>query len=395
MQTYHDYIAKTFRGLENVLSDELISLGVKQPAFITRGVRFHGTRELLYRICFESRIALRILQPIAHFNLNHSKELYDKAKRIDWPAFFSVDRTFAVDSIVKSPLYNHSNYPALLLKDAVADHFRDVCGKRPDVNTDNPDVRLHVHISEEQCTLCLDASGDSLHKRGYRLERNEAPLNEVLAAGMLRLADWNGKGLFLDPMCGSGTLLTEAALMAENRAPGLIRRRYGFMGWNDFDDALFRKVMTDAEKAVCPADCRIVGADISEQALEMAGHNLTRAGLSLSVERVHSSFEDFVPPTDSGLMVMNPPYGQRMGEGDMTGFYRSIGDTLKKKYSGYTAWILSANQAALKSIGLRATRHATLWNGALECRFQRYLLYAGSVKKKRVEVSQSADGTGL
>lgn len=388
-----EFIAKTFRGLEPVLAEELSALGAVGMAPITRGVTFKGGTALLYRACLHCRTALRILMPVARFTLKHPRGLYEMARKIDWSPYLTPKTTFAVDAVAKSRFYNHTNYPALLVKDAVVDWFREKGRLRPDVNPDKPDVLLHVHVSEESCTLSLDASGESLHRRGYHLEQGPAPLNEVLAAGMLLIAGWKGEGLFLDPMCGSGTLSAEAALIAMDKAPGLTRASFGFTGWPLFDAALYKKVRAEAEARIKPkGGWRIIAADVSAKAVEITRNNLARAGVKEGVETLHTPFEALKPPEGGGLMIMNPPYGERMNKEHLNAFYKSVGDTLKKKYAGYTAWILSANKEALKNIGLRYSSHAQLFNGALECHFQRYALYAGSVKQKHRKAGGGHDG---
>ncbi len=372
-------VAKTFRGLEYLLAGEIEAIGGENIRKGTRMVSFSGNKEVLYRANFQVRTALRILKPLFKFHAKNENELYRRAYSFDWSALFLNNNTFAIDGVLNSPYFNHSKYIALKVKDAIADQFRSKTGRRPDVDTENPDIRINLHISGDQCTLLLDSSGESLHKRGYRTESGPAPLNEVLAAGMIMLSGWDRKTTFIDPMCGSGTIPLEAAMMAHNIPPGIYRKQFAFQKWFDFDDMLFRKIYNQEypENHISP---RIAGSDKSPRSIARARANARNAFLGKKIDFRISSFEDLVPPGDRGTLVTNPPYGGRLKQVNIKTIHSVIGDTLKKNFTGYTAWILSSNTEAIKSTGLRPERKIILYNGPLECRFVKYSIYKGSKK---------------
>lgn len=375
-----DYVAKTFRGLEKVLADEIRNLGGENVFTGTRVVHFTGGRELLYRANFELRTALRVLKPFYTFNARNEDELYKGAYNFDWSDIIGRNKTFAIDGVLNSPYFNHSKYIALKVKDAVADQFRAKTGKRPDVDTADPDILINLHISEDRCNLLLDSSGDSLHKRGYRSATSPAPLNEVLAAGMIMLSGWDRKSVFIDPMCGSGTIPIEAALMAHNIPPGMYRKQFAFEKWPDFDRELFDNIynLEYPEPEIIP---RIIGSDISPQAVEMSRTNARNAFLGKKIDFRISPFEDLPPPEGGGVIVTNPPYGERLKKENIIAFHTILGDTLKRNFQGYTAWVLSSNLEALKFIGLRPDKKTVLFNGPLECRFLKFSIYDGSRKQ--------------
>ncbi len=375
-------VAKTFSGLEDVLAAELNALEASAVQPGRRMVEFSGTKELLYRANLHLRTALRVLKPIASFQASNDSAFYKKVRALDWSRWLNPDATFAVDAVVHSSFLTHSKYLGLRTKDAIVDQFRDRFGRRPSVDTRHPDIRLNVYLFKNHCTLALDSSGESLHRRGYRLDSNPAPLNEVLAAGMVQLAGWDGRGNFLDPLCGSGTLVIEAALLALNIPPGR-NRQFGFMNWPDFDSALWRRILGEASVQERKTDVRIVGSDVSEAAIRAARENARRAGVEEAIPFIVSPFEEIQPPAGGGILVTNPPYNERLKLEDAREFYRKLGDFFKQKCAGYTAWVLSANQAGLKSVGLRPTRTLTLYNGGLKSRFVQFDLYAGSRKGKK------------
>lgn len=375
-------IAKTFQGLEPVLAVELERLGAREITVLNRAVGFEGDKRLIYSANLNLRTALRILKPIHFFNAENDRGLYKGVQDLDWREHLDVRGTLAVDAVVQSDFFNHSQYAALKTKDAIVDQFRDRLGTRPSVDTERPSLRVHLHIAGNECTVCLDSSGDSLHKRGYRLNKIEAPLNEVLAAGLVLLSGWEGKSNFLDPMCGSGTIVIEAASIARSIAPGFNRKDFGFFRWKDFDQALWDAVKKEAiDKTTVPGNA-IIGSDISAQAVEIAKKNIGRARLAESITLKKTPFEELEPPDNNGTIIINPPYGERIKEEDIGAFYKMIGDCLKKRFAGYDAWILSANAEALKHVGLRPCRKLTLFNGPLLCKFQKYSLYEGSKKAK-------------
>ncbi|MCB0548321.1 MAG: class I SAM-dependent RNA methyltransferase, partial [Phaeodactylibacter sp.] len=284
---------------------------------------------------------------------------------------------------VNSPNFNHSKYVALKTKDAIVDRFRKEEGRRPNVSLHRPTLRVNVHIFREECTVSLDSSEESLHKRGYRVDALEAPINEVLAAGMILLAGWQRNCAFVDPMCGSGTILIEAATYACNRAPQLQREYFGFKQWPDFDESLWEGLLADARNRVTSFEHGLYGYDMDFKAMRIANHNALAAGLEGQVQIERKRFERLEPPAEEGLLVMNPPYDERLEITDIGAFYEMIGDRLKQAFAGYEAWILSSNKDAMKRIGLRPSRKMMLFNGALECKFHQYQLYSGSHKQKK------------
>lgn len=380
-------IAKTSFGLENVLKDELIALGAKNVTPITRAVTFTANQELLYKANLWCRTALKIIKPFHEFTAKNEHELYKKVKAYNWQQFLSLEKTFAIETVVNSPYFTHSQFVALKTKDAIVDQFRENNnGERPSIDLQQPDIKIHLHIHEEQCSLALDSSGEVLYKRGWRVAQNDAPLNEVLAAGMVLLSGWDKQSPFYDFMCGSGTLLIEAGLIACNAAPGILRTHYGFMNWKDFDKSLWDKIYNEAlmlrrRKISFP----IIGSDISGQCVEMSRKNIASAGLTGIVKIDKMPFEEAVPKEEKGTVMINPPYGERMQPRDILNLYQNIGDHLKKNFSGHQAWILSSNVDALKHIGLRPTRKIMLYNGALECKFQKYEMYAGTKKIHKLQ----------
>lgn len=381
-------IAKTFSGMEEVLAAELNTLGAKNIQQQNRAVNFEGDQPLLYRCNLWLRTALRVLKPVHQFHAADEHQLYCSVQEIDWRSYLGVNDTLAVNAVVHSPHFTHSQYVGLKVKDAIVDQFRQHTGRRPSIDPANPTLRVHVHISNDQCTLALDSSGESLHKRGYRLDKNEAPLNEALAAGLVLLTGWNGQGNFVDPMCGSGAIVIEAAMIAHNIAPGL-NRQFGFMSWKDFDAAIWQRVQREAFAAIRGIEYKIIGADISRSVLQAARKNARLAGVEGKVDFIVSAFEDFVPPAGGGVLVMNPPYGERMKKAAIESFYRMIGDGLKQRFAGFEAWIFSGNPAAVKHIGLRPSQKHILYNGGLECRFQKFAIYEGSIKSKYSRLPES------
>lgn len=371
-------VAKTHFGLEAVLAEELKQLGAEKIELLTRAVSFEGNDELLYKANLQCRTALRILKPLFSFKARNEHALYKGVLKFDWSTLLSFKDTLAIDSAVNSKFFNHSKYVALKTKDAIVDQFREKSGIRPSVELDDPTVRLNIHISEDDCTISLDSSGSSLHKRGYRMEKNAAPLNEVLAAGMILLSGWDKNSNFIDPMCGSGTIVIEAALYAYNIAPGLIRRKFGFQNWKDYNRELWDRICKEAEEQITPFAHSIVGSDNSSESVGYAKNNIRLAKLEGKVEVIRKDFEEQEPPKGGGVMIMNPPYGERLKEENIDAFYKAIGDRLKKAYAGYDAWLISSNKDALKKLGLHPYKKITLKNGPLECKFQKFPMYDGA-----------------
>jgi len=372
-------VVKTFAGLEPVLAGELHELGAESVVPERRAVSFLGDTSMLYKANFLLRTALKVLKPIAHFKVNQNEDLYKRAKAIPWSEYLTLGKSFSIDSTIQSDLFSNSMYVSLKVKDAIADYFRESVGKRPSVNVDDPDIRIHVYLMGDYCEISLDSSGESLHKRGYRVGQGEAPVNEVLAAGMILLSGWRGESDFLDPMCGSGTLLIEAAMIAKGIPAGIYRKSFGFERWVDFDEQLFSDIYNgEYEKE---SSIRIFGSDISAQSCTIANANIKNAGLSKSIEVVTQDFLELEPPFDSGIIVTNPPYGERLITRSIASLYKSVGDVLKQKYAGYTAWIISSSEEGFKNIGLKPQKKIQLFNGALLCSFRSFELFAGTHKQ--------------
>ena len=378
-QPSFEMIAKTFQGLEEVLAQELTTLGANDIQIGRRMVSFTGDKEMLYRANFSLRTAIRILKPIKHFTAQDADEVYEAVKAIRWEDYLDCDKSFAIDAVVFSEEFRHSKFVSYRVKDAIADYFREKTGKRPSVRLNNPDVLLNIHIAQTDCTLSLDSSGESLHRRGYRQEAVEAPLNEVLAAGMILLTGWHGECDLIDPMCGSGTIPIEAALIARNIAPGVFRKGYAFEQWNDFDAALFESIYND-DSQEREFTHKIYGYDNSPKANEIATHNVKAAGVTKDVVLKLQPFQQFEQPEEKSIIITNPPYGERISADDLLGLYGMIGERLKHAFSGNTAWILSYRDECFDQIGLKASQRIPLYNGALECEFREYEIFKGTYK---------------
>ena len=371
------YTATTLAGLEEVLAKELIEIGADEVQIGRRSVYFSGDLKLLYKANFCLRTALRILVPIDSYKIYSVDDLYQRAKNFKWEDLFDVNQTFAVQSTVFSDLFDNSMYASLKLKDAIVDRFRYKTGDRPNVDSKNPNVLINLHISGEFCTISLDSSGESLHKRGYRVGQNEAPMSEVLAAGLLGLSDWDRKSELIDPMCGSGTIAIEAAMIANQIYPGNIRQNFTFKNWKDFDPEAFSSLENEMN-ANKPEPVRISASDISRRNVDIACKNAEAAGVISLIDFKVSDFKLLEPAAEKPFLVFNPPYGERMTPED-TNFYSMIGERLKHHYTDAVVWIISTPQC-LKSIGLRPSRKIPMLNGSLECSFRKYELYSGSRK---------------
>ena len=371
-------------GLEPVLAKELTQLGANNVQIGRRMVSFTGDKELMYRANFQLHTAIRVLKPIRHFKAKSADDVYEEIKKIEWTDYLDVDKTFAVDAVVFSEEFRHSKFVSYKVKDAIVDYFREKTGKRPNISVANPDIRLNMHIAEDHCTLSLDSSGESLHRRGYRQESVEAPLNEVLAAGMILLSGWQGDTDFIDPMCGSGTLLIEAALIAKNMAPGLFRKEYAFEKWPDFDAELFDEIYNDDSQEK-EFKYHIYGYDVDIKAVNTALMNVKAAGLSSDITIAQQDFKDFKQPQNKSIIITNPPYGERISTPDLLGTYRMIGERLKHEFKGNDAWILSYREECFEQIGLKPSIKIPLYNGSLECEFRRYQMFDGKLKDFRHE----------
>jgi putative N6-adenine-specific DNA methylase len=378
-------IAKTSYGLEEVLVEELKQLGINEAEVVTRAVIFEGNKEELYKANLWLRSANRLIVPIKTFKIKDADELYQKVKNIEWEAIFNIDQTFAIDSTVFSEIFNHTKFAAFKAKDAIADRFRDKFDKRPDVDTDQPHIRINLHISkDDECTVSLDSSGDPLFKRGYRESTSLAPIKEDLAAGMILLSGWDKKSNFIDLFCGSGTILIEAAMIACNIPPNINRGVFGFMNWKTFDEELFNTVVDDALDEETEFDFKIIGIDNDARVMGMSRANIEAAGLTDKIELHKKDFDAFEAPQLKGVIVCNPPYGERIGE-NVDDLYTAFGDNLKKQYDGWNAWMISSNMGALKKVGLRPSRKIKLFNGSLECRLMKYEMYRGTKKIHKLQ----------
>lgn len=374
-------VVKTVTGLEELLAREISQTGAENIQVLNRAVTCTGSREVIYRINYFSRTALRVLVVIKTCRVRNEEELYQQVHHINWQPFIAPGQTIALDAVTGNAALTHSHYAALKTKDAIVDQFRGKFGKRPSVDVENPDIRINLHLVGDECTISLDSSNESLHKRGYRMAQGEAPLSEVLAAGMILLTGWNGNTTLYDPMCGSGTLLCEAAMIAKNMPAGFFRRSFGFEKWNDFDKDLFEKIKTEGQQNIRPMACKIFGSDLNLMALKSAKKNLVSLGVEDEIKTWRKDFEESEPPDTSGFIITNPPYGERLQKDDLNAFYKKIGDTLKKNFSGWEAWLITSDAPALKSVGLRTSKKIILNNGPLECRFVKYEMYEGSRKK--------------
>ena len=377
-----EMIAKTFQGLETVLATELIDLGANNIQIGRRMVSFTGDKELLYRANFQLRTAIKILKPIKHFRATSADEVYSAVQEIEWTEYLTYETTFAVDSVVFSTEFRHSKFVAYKVKDAIVDQMREKTGERPNISVTNPDLQLHIHIAEYDCTLSLDSSGESLHRRGYRQESVEAPLNEVLAAGIIMLTGWKGQCDLIDPMCGSGTIPIEAALIARGIAPGVYRKEYAFEKWSDFDQGLFDRIYED-DSNEHPFEHHIYGYDINHNAVNIATNNVKAAGLSKEITIAQQDFANFTQPVEKSILITNPPYGERISAPDLLGLYKMIGNKLKHEFTGNEAWVLSYREECFDQIGLKPSLRTPLYNGSLECEVRKYQMFSGKFDDMR------------
>lgn len=376
-------IIKTQAGLEETLLAEVSAAGGREVQALNRAVKCKADNAEMYRINYTCRTALRVLKEVDEFEAENEGAFYEGVKKFNWFDLLAVDQSFAVHATVSNSAMTHSHYVALKTKDAIVDKFREKFNKRPNIDLENPDLRVQVHITGVRCTLLIDSSGDSLHKRGYRTRQGVAPINEVLAAGMVLLSGWDAQTDLLDPMCGSGTIVCEANMIARKIPAGYFREFFGFMRWKDFDSEIWKKIVETENAKICVAHCKIYGSDVNQNALTLSQEILVNAGFEKDIELKQVAFEDSSPPNvDGGFIIFNPPYGERIQKTDLFAFYKLIGDTLKSKYPGYEAWLITSDFGALKSVGLKTSRKIPLFNGPLECRFVKYELYRGSRKIK-------------
>ena len=384
MEQEFELIAKTFMGLEPVLAQELTQLGANNVQIGRRMVSFTGDKEMMYRANFQLHTAIRILKPIRHFKAGSADDVYEEVKKIDWSKYIEKGKTFSVDSVVYSDEFRNSRFVTYKVKDAIVDQFRENTGDRPNISVSNPDIRLNIHIAEDMATLSLDSSGESLHRRGYRQESVEAPLNEVLAAGMILMTGWKGDTDFIDPMCGSGTLLVEAALIAHNMSPGIFHKEFAFERWTDFDQDLFDQIYND-DSQEREFKHHIYGYDVDIKAVNTARMNVRAAGLTSDITVEEADFKDFKRPTEKSILVCNPPYGERISTPNLLGTYKMIGERLKHEFMGNDAWILSYREECFEQIGLKPSIKIPVYNGSLECEFRKYAIFDGKMKDFRSE----------
>ncbi len=377
-----EIIAKTFQGLESVLAQEITELGGNNIQMGHRMVTFTGDKELLYRANFCLRTAVRVLKPIKYFQAADADDVYNAVKSIEWDEYLNLSTSFSVDSVINSEEFRHSKFVAYKVKDAIVDYFREKTGQRPNISVTNADLKLNIHITDQQCTLSLDSSGESLHQRGYRVASVEAPINEVLAAGLIKLTGWKYDCDFVDPFCGSGTILVEAALMARNIYPGIFRKKFGFEGWKDFDrDLLDRIYNDDSEERDFNFKC--YGYDINKPAIEAALANAKSAGVANEIVLEQRDVRHFEKPSQRAIMVTNPPYGKRLQTPDILNLYKTIGERLKHGFQGGDAWIICSSEECFNNIGLKPSLRYELQNGSLDCDFRKYQIFDGSFQELR------------
>lgn len=375
-------VAKTFQGLEEVLAEELRLMGAENVMPGRRMVSFEGDLEMLYRANLQCRTALRILKPFYKFSASDPDTLYEMAKEFDWSTLLSVDKTFCIDTVANSEEFRHSRFVTYRVKDAIVDWFKDRYGEnqRPGVRLTDADVMINIHISGKDVILSLDSSGESLHKRGYRVAQTEAPINEVLAAGIILRSGWRGDCPLVDPMCGSGTFLIEAALIAANIYPGIYRKGFAFERWADFDAELFDRLYND-DSAEREVTYKIYGADISPKAIEVSQANIKSAGVSKYIELERKPLARWEEaPQPAGVLITNPPYGERISAPDIEGLYHTLGSVLKRVFVGYHAWVIAYNEDYIAKIGMAPSEKVQLFNGALECSLREYIVFEGDRK---------------
>lgn len=377
---YGRLVATTLAGLENVCAAELEALGAQEVLPLKRAVQFRGDKLLVYRMNYCSRTALRILVPLAEYAVNTTDEYYRMLTGYAWEKLFTCEQTFAVEVVGSHPAFTNSMFAAQKCKDAVVDRFRKIYERRPGVDLDRPDLRIHIHLQKDRIVVSLDSSGDPLFKRGYRKGTVPAPLNEVLAAGLIMLSGWDRQMPFFDPFCGSGTIPIEAALMAKQVPAGFFREHYGFMRWGDFDETLWKKVRSWADEQQRTPATSVFASDIDMRNLGIARRNMESAGVADMIKTSRSSFEEYAFPAGPGMIVTNPPYGERLRPFDMVAQYKAIGDTLKQHCAGYQAWLIGSDMETMKYIGLKPDKKIVIFNGPLECRFLKFTVFAGSRK---------------
>lgn len=382
MNEKFEMVAKTFKGLEGVLAGELRALGAEDVTEGIRMVAFNGDKEMLYKANFCLRTALRVLKPIYKFRSNSVDDLYEQIRVFDWEQVMSVDKTFAIDATTFGEEFSHSRFVTYRVKDAIVDYFNERYEKRPSIRVTNPDIRLDVHISGDEVTISLDSSGEPLYKRGWRDAQTDAPINEVLAAGIIKLSGWDGNSNFVDPMCGSGTFLVEAALIAANINPGVYRKGFAFQQWPDYDEELFDTIYND-DSGEREFKYKIYGSDINGKAIAISRANVKSAGVSKMVELELKAIEDYNEAPQAGVLITNPPYGERLQVGNIDELYATLGTKFKQVFKGYNAWVISVDGPHFNMIGLRPSVKYDLYNGSLDCELRQYVIFDGKYNEMR------------
>ncbi len=368
--------AKTFHGLEKVLASEIKKIGASNIKILKRAVSFNGNLEVIYKANYLVRTALNVLQKIRNFKADTSDKLYEEVKAINWDNFIKLEETFVISSTVYSTYHNHSHFAALKVKDAIADYFNEKYKKRPSIDTKNPDKKINLHIKEDNCTISIDTSGEPLFKREYRRDTDIAPLNEILAAGMIMLSDYKGIDFFYDPMCGSGTILIEAARIFLNIPPSYSRKKFGFMNFVNYDYKIWNAVKREAERNILKeTNIKFIGTDISDKVISIARRNIGNARLRNYIKIQTKDFLNTKFENKNGLIITNPPYDIRLKSNNINKLYKEIGDTLKHGFKGWTAYIFSGNMGAIKNIGLKTSQRIELFNGKIECRLLKYEIF--------------------
>ncbi|MDR9488485.1 THUMP domain-containing protein [Salibacter sp.] len=376
-------VVKTHQGLETVLAEEIKAFGGENIEILNRAVACEGDLETVYRCNLACNTALRVLVTISSFTIQNQDDLYEGAYEIQWQRYFDVDKTFIIDGVIFSDLMRNTQFPALKVKDAIADRFRNEFGKRPSIDKISPDVRVHLLIRQDKVDIALDSSGDPLNQRNYRTRSLRAPLNEALAAGILKLAGYDGSVDIYDPFCGTGTFLTEAALIASNTAPNVNRKDFCLKNWMNFDRELWYSVLEDLRDQEKEIEARFYGSDSDQEAVDTTREHWIKLGLEPDLLRVtRNHFEDCRPKGETGLFVANPPYGKRIDEDDAVELHKAIGDLLKQEFKGFKAAIFSGSMKGLKHFGLRPFKKVPMFNGSIECKLHLYEMYAGSKKNK-------------
>jgi len=370
-------VSKTQTGLEEVLAEELRILGAEKITILKRGVEYYGDKKFMYKANYWLRTAINVLKPIAKFPASNQQELYDGMRNIEWMKLFDIGNTISVNSVSYKSQISHTQFISQKAKDAVVDYFRDKFGQRPDVDRYDADIQLHIYLNNDECEVSMNSSGGPLFRRGYRQEVGIAPLNEILAAGMIQLSNWDKTSNFIDPMCGSGTLAIEAALMAFNIPPAFYRSKFSFMRWSNYSAILWKEVLNEAFDLQKDYEGEIIASDISPKSIETCKLNVEFAKLHKDIQIKQCDISNLKPPEGGGVIIMNPPYGERIKSKDINELYIKIGDALKFNFTGFDAWVISSDLEAIKLIGLRPKKRYNLQNGALECKFNGYSIYKG------------------